>query len=399
MSEYEYIEFRAVDRPLTDEELAFAEKQSSRAKISRSCFSSEYHYSSFRGDVDGMLRRGYDIYLEYTNYGTRIIKIRLPYGLPFAKKLSSKYIDGEQLKWKRDSEGEAGILTLEPFYEELEETWEFEDCLDAVASIRQQLIGGDLRALYVLWLCVAGDDNCDPTETVEPPVPLGLSDFDFGVAGLFHFFEVDPLLITAASDNPALAESRSQNEATTPTVPSPADRLKPWLQSLKINQATVYLEQFLIGDAAAVKAEILAGIAKQRASSSPGDWPTVELNRTFEELMSCTQKLREEFQAQLKKKNAAKAKRDAAKAERARKKRLADMTKDPQKWLAESERLVDARGIENYKLAAEILADLRDAIGGKEGESLARKHAAHLSHKHPTLTKLKGSLRKLGVLS
>ena len=44
MSEYQYIEFLAVDRPLTDSELKFAEKQSTRAEISRWSFQNEYHY-------------------------------------------------------------------------------------------------------------------------------------------------------------------------------------------------------------------------------------------------------------------------------------------------------------------------------------------------------------------
>jgi len=35
MSEYQYVAFRAIDRPLTDKELEFAESQSSRAEITR----------------------------------------------------------------------------------------------------------------------------------------------------------------------------------------------------------------------------------------------------------------------------------------------------------------------------------------------------------------------------
>ena len=75
MSEYQYIEFRAVDRSLTDSELAYANKQSSRAAISKRSFTNEYNYSSFRGNVNGMLRRGYDVFLEYTNYGNRTLKL------------------------------------------------------------------------------------------------------------------------------------------------------------------------------------------------------------------------------------------------------------------------------------------------------------------------------------
>lgn len=100
MSEHQYVEIRAVDRPLTDQELAYAEKQSSRANVSRWQFTCEYNYSSFRGNVDEMLRCGYDVFLEYANYGTRTIKIRLPAGLPFKKSLWSKYIDGKLLEWK-----------------------------------------------------------------------------------------------------------------------------------------------------------------------------------------------------------------------------------------------------------------------------------------------------------
>ena len=74
------------------------------------------------------------------------------------------------------------------------------------------------------------------------------------------------------------------------------------------------------------------------------------------------------------------------------------MTKAPQKWLREADKLVEARGTRNYRAAAEILADLREAVGGDEGAQITCKHAAHLAKKHPTLTHLKSSLRKRGLL-
>lgn len=74
------------------------------------------------------------------------------------------------------------------------------------------------------------------------------------------------------------------------------------------------------------------------------------------------------------------------------------MLKNPDKWLRASERLVDAGGTHNYKAAAEILDDLREAIGGGEGDKIARRHAATLAKKHPTRNHLKSSLRKRGLL-
>ena len=396
MSEYQYLEFRAVDRPLTDKELAYAENQSSRAEISRWSFTNEYHYGDFRGSTDGMLRHGYDVFLHYANYGTRTIKIRLPHGFPFAKKLWSKFVDGDLLKWKPDPKGKAGTLTLDPFHDLFDSYWEFDDCLSDVIALRERLIAGDLRALYILWLCVADDENFDPSETIEPPVPCGLQEFDLELDGLFSFYEIDPLLVDAAAGG---SKKKSQKKTPIPVIPSPAQRLAPWLKTLNAKQTKGYLEQLLVGETATVKAEILSEATRSQSNSNQPNWPMVECNRTFEELLNLTNDLREDHDTKEKKKAAAKAKRDAAKAQREREKRMGEMIKDPQKWLVESERLADERGTSNYKLAAEILADLKEAIGGAKGAQLAHQHAAHLARKHPTLNHLKSSLRKRGVLS
>jgi hypothetical protein len=51
----------------------------------------EYGYSSFRGDVEGMLRRGSEAYPHYTSDGTREIKLCLSHGIadPLVKILTS----------------------------------------------------------------------------------------------------------------------------------------------------------------------------------------------------------------------------------------------------------------------------------------------------------------------
>ena len=71
MSEFQHVVFQAVDRPLSDKELAFAERQSTRADMSRWSLSVDYHYSSFRGDVDGLLHRGYDAFLQRSSSVSR----------------------------------------------------------------------------------------------------------------------------------------------------------------------------------------------------------------------------------------------------------------------------------------------------------------------------------------
>jgi hypothetical protein len=77
---------------------------------------------------------------------------------------------------------------------------------------------------------------------------------------------------------------------------------------------------------------------------------------------------------------------------------MKEMAQEPEAWIREARKLVNARGTANYQAAAEILSDLQEAVGGIEGERIARTHAAHLARKHPTLAHLKSSLRKRGLL-
>ena len=126
--------------------------------------------------------------------------------------------------------------------------------------------------------------------------------------------------------------------------------------------------------------------------------PTVALDRSFGELLERTEALRAGQSAQERKQREAAARREAAKQERERQDRMKLMVNAPQKWLREAEKLVAARGTHNYKAAAEILSDLREAVGGEEGAQITRMHAAHLAKKHPTLNHLKSSLRKHGLL-
>src|SRR5689334_264635 len=97
MSEYQYIEFRAIDGPVSAKNMKYMEQQSSRAEITPLSFTNEYHYSSFRGNAEEMLRRGYDIHLEYANYGTRRLMIRLPHGLPHPD-AAKPYLAGDGVK-------------------------------------------------------------------------------------------------------------------------------------------------------------------------------------------------------------------------------------------------------------------------------------------------------------
>ena len=71
MSEYQYYEFLALDKPLTDRQRAELRKLSSRADITATRFVNEYNYGDFRGSPGKLMERYFDAFLYLANWGTR----------------------------------------------------------------------------------------------------------------------------------------------------------------------------------------------------------------------------------------------------------------------------------------------------------------------------------------
>jgi hypothetical protein len=224
-------------------------------------------------------------------------------------------------------------------------------------------------------MCGCQSDEVDPDSAKEPPVPAGLSDPSQSITAMLEFFDLSPFeLAAAAEQSPPLAEIPDRNAA-----------IAEWLESVDAATLRRWLLRCLTGEPAAIKAECLR---KFRKSSPLPKWPTTKGTRSMTELMQRANQL-----AEVEKEKKEKRKQQA------RRKRLADMAKSPDKYLGEVSRHVALRGRDEYEAAAQLLSDLREAIGGPEGEEFARKHAARLKKKHPTLRILTGALRSKGLLS
>lgn len=247
------------------------------------------------------------------------------------------------------------------------------------------LITGDLRALYVLWLCRVMDGNEDIDELLEPPVPHGLGTVPEQVKDLLSFFTVDPLLVAAAA------------VGVTATCPqsSQRDSVQLWLSTLDESCRAKIIERLVTEDPVAVKSEILAEIPD---SQQAVPWLCESPQRTIAELMKQCDVLRQKEYERQRRNAETNAKRAAAKAEKQRLTRMEEMKSSPESWLTKASKLVEERGRDNYREAASILADLRKALGAANGDRIVRTHAAHLAKQYPTLTMLKSSLRKQGLL-
>ncbi|OWK37861.1 hypothetical protein [Fimbriiglobus ruber] len=200
MSEFQRIAFRAIDDPVSEENLRYMEQQSSRAEITPWAFDNEYHYGGFRGNAAEMLRRGYDLHLHYANFGVRKVMIRLPNGFPDAK-AAAPYLVENELSFVKDERGPGGNLCIEPCSEsdDLEELWDIDDLVDELAPLRAEILEGDLRPLYLAHLAVSRDSNHDPEETTEGPVPGGLDKLTDAQQALAKLYGLDDSLLAAAA--------------------------------------------------------------------------------------------------------------------------------------------------------------------------------------------------------
>jgi hypothetical protein len=78
MSEYQYYEFQAIDRPLTDKERRELRAYSTRARITPTSFVNDYEWGDFKGNADDWMEKYFDAFLYVANWGTHVFKVRLP---------------------------------------------------------------------------------------------------------------------------------------------------------------------------------------------------------------------------------------------------------------------------------------------------------------------------------
>ena len=217
MSEYQYYEFLAVDRPLTAAEQAEVRQLSSRARITATSFVSEYQWGDFKGNPDEMMQRYYDAHLYLANWGTHRVMLRLPRTLLSPKVAGPYCVDGG-VSMSATREHVILDLTSE---DETGDGEEAQDSLPAIVGVRSELAAGDLRPLYLAWLSAYGawerDEDAfeyEDEDDLEPLVPAGLGSLTAPQRALADFLRLDrDLLGVAATASPALPEENDDGGA------------------------------------------------------------------------------------------------------------------------------------------------------------------------------------------
>lgn len=236
MSEYQYYEFLAIDRPLTTDEIARLRTLSTRATITPVSLINEYHWGDFKGDPDKLMRRYFDAHVYVANWMTAIFMLRLP--IETLTKETAKAVAVPHLLDIKAAKTH-WIITWSLEESENYERFGMEDgrgWMTRLAPVRDELLGGDLRSLYIGWLAAVAGGMMDE-EAMEPLAANGLQSLTEAQQALAEFLEVDAdLLAGAGMGSPAAPKTEISGQ-----------EMDNWIDSLPRDEVNSVLKQLLKG--------------------------------------------------------------------------------------------------------------------------------------------------------
>jgi hypothetical protein len=210
VSEYQYYEFQAIERPLTERQMRGLRKVSTRATITPTRFVNHYEWGDFKGNPSRWVEKYFDAFLYFANWGTRELMLRIP-DCALDIKTAKRYCCGEFASAR--AKGDSVILALRSEDED-GDSWDDDDGSGWLASLiclRGDIVAGDHRALYLAWLLCAQSGELND-KAAEPPIPQGMGKLSGPLKALAGFLRIDHKLIAAAAKRSRQSKPRSVRE-------------------------------------------------------------------------------------------------------------------------------------------------------------------------------------------
>ena len=379
MSEYQYYEFSAVDKPLNEKDMQALRKLSSRAQITPSSFVNEYHWGDFKGNPLKLVEKYFDAFLYVANWGTRWMMLKVPRNLVDVD-LVKKYCLGDSAVVHEKGDHLIFEFTSETDDYEWEEG---EGWLSSMILLRADILHGDYRSLYLAWLfCVKMEEMED--DELEPPVPPNLAKLNAPLKTFVDFMRIDTDLVAVASEN-----SISEDRQTDPK------NLRTWIHNLPASEKDDILFRLLDTPSPHLGAELMHRF--QQTVSTTANSKIGNQLRRVKDLIS-----RAETYAEERKRRAAEQKVKA----RARKKKERALTREKYlKSLAGQEDSIWEKVDENivlkkaakYDEAVKLLVDLRDLYLKTGKEKTFNKKLKTICENHYRKMAFLDRLKKVGL--
>jgi len=210
MSEYQRYEWMTIDRPLTKKEQEEVDALSSHIEVSATHALVEYNWGDFKHDPIDVLHKYFDGFLYWANWGSPQLAFRFPRGI-LPDNLLAGYDLEDFASFTRHKDYD--ILNIEFGEMEAPDVWTEYD-LGSLIPIREELMGGDLRALYIVWLAaqemMGSYDEEEEYEIDVPSIPPGMGNLTGAQEELAALFRVPEELLMAAASHSATGKVSGQ---------------------------------------------------------------------------------------------------------------------------------------------------------------------------------------------
>jgi len=355
MSEYQYYEFLALDRPLSAEDLAYVRTLSRRVQPTPTQAVFTYSFGDFPGDPLQLLAKHYDVMLYLANWGSKQLAFRFPKTAIDQQAIQPYYYGVEEIELT--TVGQYGILNI-AFHEDEGMDWiEGEGQLASLALLRDDILRGDLRALYLAWLASAarwagvgggaaaedGDEadawddaeergDAEGDDLIEPPVPPGLGQLSAPLQAFVEFFDIDQDLVGAAA-------------TASPPLKATDEPIERWVPLLPDAERNSFLVRAARGEP--IGAELLRRLREVGGAKRPA--ASMATRRTFSAIVAVAEDVRRQ-----------RKERERREAERARLAKLDALAKREEQVWAQVPELLARRTASGYDEAVAHLAELRD---------------------------------------
>ncbi|MGB3225628.1 MAG: hypothetical protein WBB23_22760 [Desulforhopalus sp.] len=379
MSEYQYYNFRAIDNPLSPEQMEHLRNISSRAEITPVSFVNEYYWGDLHANPRDLMLDFFDIHVYLANWGSAVLMLRLPREALDKQTLEAFTVDSY---FEVESVSDYWLLTWslgESNDYDLFEEGEGDSWMTRLAPLREELLRGDLRSLYIGWLqAVTVVESMD--EEQEPMALDSLGNLTAAQQALAEFLAVDPDLLAGAGIG-SRTDTRKEKDGVAHNA---------WLDTLSREEIQRYLHQMLTGQGAQAERSLQRNFAAWQSEANPD----TQMCRTVEELWQLadqSQKVRLAQQAKARKK---------AEAETRRKREtyLTLMAKNFGGAWKVVHKDADRGCASGYDSACRQLIDLRDAYDLQGNRNIFQQEFKNFLSEHKQRKALMTRLKSAGIL-
>lgn len=336
MSEYQRYEFMTSDRPLTRAQLDEVNDLSSHIEASSTHAVIEYHWGDFKHDPIKVLHKYFDGFLYWANWGSPQLALRFPHGI-----LPADLIDGYDFD-------EFVTFTKHPDYDILDiqfgemeapDEWTEYD-LGTLISIRDELMEGDLRTLYIAWLAtmrmLGSYDEEEEDEIISaPPIPSAFATLTAAQQALAELLQLPQELLDAAAQHSNATKLSTEDDFGAWVELLTQERRKDYLVRLARNEPG--LSRLLVKELRKL------GGGKTKVKPSPGEHLTYATLLAESKAMKAKIEREKREQAQL-----------------ARQHHLQDVHNRQEDYWRQVEQAVARKSGAGYDEALRLLIELRD---------------------------------------